>query len=1566
LLAGDLVINEVMFSNGKGLQDADGDQPDWIELHNTGTTAINLAGWRLTDDREELAKWFFPARELEPDEYLVVYASGKNRGTADPASELHANFELQADGEYVALVMPSGAISDSLEDVPAQRHDVSYGRSDEGLLYFTSPTPGEENGLGLLGLVADTRFSRDRGIYEAPIEVAIATSTPHAVIRYTTDGSAPSGTNGTIYTGPIVISQTTTLRAAAFASGYVSSNVDTQTYLFLADVLGQQGVPDGYPSQWSDYPADYDVDPEIVNSPQYGGQLLSSLASIPSLSLVLEASDLFGPSGIYQHPQQDGVDWERPVSAEWINPDGSEGFQVDAGLRIQGAASRDPAFSPKHSLRLLFKAEYGDGSLSFPVFGTEVDEFETLVLRAGYNNSWVHRESGQRRRALYIHDQFMRDTQLAMGRLSSSGSFVHLYINGMYWGLYNPVERPDANFAAAHLGGEEEDWDVIAAGSLVDGDIGAWAQLMSTVEQNLADGVTPYVSTPSGYALVQQWLDVESFADYMILNIYAGNLDWPFRNWYAARRRETGATFQFFSWDAERVMVDVNQDVTRANSPNSPGRIWAKLRSNPEFRLLVSDRLHEHLFNDGALSDSNALARFEALAAQVEPTVLGESARWGDYRRDVHPYQFGPYDLYTPQHWQTELNWLRDNYFPARRDIVLEQFRTPNSVASDPPYYAEPLYPSVAAPEFNQHGGLVTTEFLATLSGPAGATIYYTTDGSDPRLAGGSISPTAIAYSGGGIAIATNRVLKARAVGGGVWSALSQAEFLVHAPASAANITLSEIYYHPYEPTAAESAINANWDANDFEFVELHNTSAQSVDLTGVRFVEGISFDFSGSSLSVLPPDGRVVVVNRTSAFQARYGTGLPVAGTYSGKLDNSGEPLRLVDRDGRTIASVNYDDNGAWPGRADGVGYSLEWIGAGGDYNQPEHWRSSYEYGGSPGAAGSGPLWSIRINEVLSHSAGTEQDAIELYNPTAEDVPIGGWYLSDSSASLRKFRIPDGTVLGAYDYLVFDENQFNPTPATPAANHFALNGAEGDDVWLTAADSPGRLGHVDHVEFGPADDGVTLGPYTTSTGDVHFTALAGATLGGPNSGPRVGPVVISEILYSPLSGNDQFVELKNVSQQPVALYNPTFPLDTWRLTGGIDFVMPPGLVMQPGQTMLVVQIDPTLYRSIYSVPGDMLVVGPYDGTLNVSGESVRLRRPRNPVVTAEGTIVPYVVIDQVRYDDRNPWPSEAFGRNAALHRTEDSAYGDDPLNWQVRLSTGNPPRVAEVLLAKSSWSDEFLQQLQAAGFGEGGYSMPAGAAQLSPLPWGDLNQVKVRFSHDVLVDAGDLRIYGINRPAYSVAAFDYDSESFVATWTLTDPILPDKLLLDLDEEIQDTNGSPLDGNWINGVSAFPSGNGFVDTDDRFELRLNVVPGDVDRNQLVDRLDAAGVIAHLITGIGDRYDPLFDINADGRVSVTDVRLLMRNFPSTLPAGEPNPGAGSEPLEAVDSIFDRLGGGGVSASTTSFRSASTASEAIPPLPATSPTAPPSDASPLKTLQVVRRKGRTPVPEVVDRL
>ncbi|MBN2476227.1 MAG: lamin tail domain-containing protein [Pirellulales bacterium] len=1144
-----------------------------------------------------------------------------------------------ADGDF--LILPELVATSNLDDPQ----------------YMTSPTPGAENIAGYLGLVADTRFSHDRGFYSAAIDVEITSDTPGAEIRYTLDGSKPTATTGTVYSGAIHVETTTMLRAAAFRPGYLSTNVDTQTYLF-PEAVATQTRPAGYPTSWGAEPsADYDVDQNVSASGQYHDRFLQGLVSIPTVSLVLPMQDFFGPSGLYANTTNSYL--EKEASAELIFPDGTQGFQIDAGLKIQGGASREAYKAIKHSMSLRFRALYGAGRLDFPLFDdSPVESFNSIQFRAMYNNSWIHSDSGQRQRAQMIRDQWARDSLLEMGQDDAGrGSYVNLYVNGLFWGVYNLHERPEATHYADYNGGDDERLDALNGGVAIDGSLTAYNEMKATVAGGDWDAI-------------QQVLDVDNYIDWTIIERFGGNQDLKNDgNWRAAGGGPDDAPWHFYSWDTERILEDVNNTSLPVPASDPPA-LFANLDNLLEFRIRFADRLHMHLFNDGALTPQANIDRWMERADEIDLAIIGESARWGDDRREP-PYT-------RDAEWVTERDRLINSYFPYRTQNIINRYRS------------DGLYPNTAAPVFYvngsyRYGGLIASTDQLTM--PASGTVYYTIDGSDPRLPGGGVNWAHVQQTTGApITLSHSAVVRARALSGGEWSALNEAEYFVDTQATAASLVISELNYNPYAPADGDDA----YDNDDFEFIELVNTSGQTIDLSGVHFAEGVVFDFFGSAVTALAPQQRAVIARNTAAFQLRYGTGITLAGQYDGQLDNDGDRITLRDWQEAPIVAFRYNDGGNWPGRADGNGASLELIDpAAVPATEPERalfledgdqWRSSSEYGGSPGSEGAGPQNDVVINEVLSHTDWPESDTIELHNTTGAAIDIGGWYLSDTNGNYAKFRIPGGTSIPAGGYVVFDEDDFNPTPLTPGPNDFALDGAHGDDVWLLEGDAAGNLVRfVDHLEFGAAVNGESFGRWPNGNGDPYpMTEPTLDPADGQNSGPRVGPVLITEVHYNPgafdVDADYEFIEICNPTGE-------TVDLTGWRIRKGIDFDFDPGTLLASGETVVVVGFDPgdatrlSAFRDAYGIDASVRILGGYDGRLENVGERVQLQRPDAPPAD-EPDFIPHLLEDEVRYGNLAPWPVEADGGGQSLNRVASGAWGNDSASWYAAPPTPGTPSI--------------------------------------------------------------------------------------------------------------------------------------------------------------------------------------------------------------------------------------------------------------------------------------------------
>jgi hypothetical protein len=599
------------------------------------------------------------------------------------------------------------------------------------LQYFATPTPGEPNVSGVFGFVADTKFGgvieepgvfHDAGYYDAPFHVTLSTATPDAEIRYTTSGTPPTATTGSVYTTPIAISGTTTLRVAAFKPGYAATDVDTQSYIFPAQVLQQSGA--GLPAydSWGhdkngdgQEDPDWDVDPEIVNSTNSANRFSASdLLSVPTISLALPFVDMFGTGG--QGIYIAGAGSERAASIEIIQNDGSEGVRINGSVEIQGGTSDDRWKDDKLSMQLKFKAPYGPTKLNYDVFGNGATEsFDTLILDGVLNYSWVHStRSEQRASAKYIQDQFVADLQNAMGGFAPHGQYMHLFINGLYWGMYYVHERPDETFNSDYQGGDKDEWNVIKhnPNTVVNNALTNLAGTTATSDYNQLVALAAMdLTNDANYQAVAAKLDIDNFIDYLLVNWYTGNDDWPAKNWYASRQAAPEGKWRFHSWDAEHVLK--SSSINRVGE--SPNGLHARLATSSVYRQRFGDRVQQHFFGDGVLTPQNTAAMYQARMTEIDAAIRGESARWGD-NSAATPY--------TRTNWLTTQNTLLSSYFPLRTSVVLSQLRSAG------------LFPNVSAPTAATSSGEVAAGTSIALADPnaVGGTIYYTLDGSEPSV----------------------------------------------------------------------------------------------------------------------------------------------------------------------------------------------------------------------------------------------------------------------------------------------------------------------------------------------------------------------------------------------------------------------------------------------------------------------------------------------------------------------------------------------------------------------------------------------------------------------------------------------------------------------------------------------------------------------------------------------------------------------------------------------------------------------------------------------------------------
>jgi hypothetical protein len=355
-------------------------------------------------------------------------------------------------------------------------------------------------------------------------------------------------------------------------------------------------------------------------------------------------------------------------------------------------------------------------------------------------------------------------------------------------------------------------------------------------------------------------------------------------------------------------------------------------------------------------------------------------------------------------------------------------------------------------------------------------------------------------------------------------------------------------------------------------------------------------------------------------------------------------------------------------------------------------------------------------VSELLSHTDPPLEDAVEIQNRAGTNVNISGWWLSNSRANRKRYLIPSGPAVppGGFRVIYEGANATTGFNSTTAADPFTFNSAHGDSVVLSQVDANGNLtGYIIYEEFEAAANGISFGHYDTSVGgDYKFVAMSGTTFGADeannvadfrkgtgktNAYPKIGPVVLNEIMFAPkrtLFGTnvvvkqnpeEEYIELRNITSSSVPLYDPLYPTNHWRLQKAIEFVFPT-ISLAPNSFCIVVGFNPSTnaaalanFRSRYNVSNDVLILGPWIGQLNDSGDSIEFYRP-DPVQLPphpDAGFVPFVRIDKVNYKTSGSWPGGANETGFSLQRKNSLLFGNDPFNWASDAPTAGRASVA-------------------------------------------------------------------------------------------------------------------------------------------------------------------------------------------------------------------------------------------------------------------------------------------------
>ena len=570
-----VVINEVVSLNSTLIKDADDDYSDWIELYNSGDTAVNLAGCGLSDRAGEPFKWTFPEVTIPAGGYLLVFASGKDKFDIH---ERHTSFKISSDGEAVVLTAPDGTTVDHVE-APAIPVDVSWGRVPDGgaeIAFFDAPTPGEANSAtGGTEFAGDVTMSMPGGFYQGSVTVELTAETSDAEIRYTSDGSEPDK-HSSLYSSPIAISETTVIRAREIGKGMLPGPIVTKTYF-----LG-------------------------VNS------------TLPIFSLATEYMD-----DIYNGYA--GKD-EKPVHIEMYETDGSEAFALDGGMNLHGLI----AYSlPQKALAFFARNRYGEGTIKHRMFpNIPVDEYKAFILRSSGN------DIGRTFFMDGLVESLVEDIDLdTMGYRPSL-----VYVNGEYWGIHNLREKQNENYLAAHHDIDPDNVDMLEAVAytdhpvVIEGDLDHYNVLLDYLENN-------NIAEAAHYEYIQTQMDVDNFIDYLTLEIYSSNWDWPFQNmkWWRPRTEDgrwrwivydLDTTFGQHVWEGKSYLERVADSEESMRTPLWSKYILVRLLENETFRNNFINRVADQL--NTIYQPDVVIARIEDMASAIEPEMLSHIARWKD------------------------------------------------------------------------------------------------------------------------------------------------------------------------------------------------------------------------------------------------------------------------------------------------------------------------------------------------------------------------------------------------------------------------------------------------------------------------------------------------------------------------------------------------------------------------------------------------------------------------------------------------------------------------------------------------------------------------------------------------------------------------------------------------------------------------------------------------------------------------------------------------------------------------------------------------------------------------
>ncbi len=874
---------------------------------------------------------------------------------------------------------------------------------------------------------------------------------------------------------------------------------------------------------------------------------------------------------------------------------------------------------------------------------------------------------------------------------------VRVHTNGVFFSTYDLIEDADERFLERlgfdGRGALYKMYQALTSSyAYVEKKTREWEP--NTDLQSLIDALNPSRPLSERSRWVFDNVDIPRAVNYFASRAVINDIDHGHKNYYVYRDSDGSLLWRLLPWDVDLCLgrrwtstygyFDPNIYTNETYLSTSGNRLYRALLDTPAFRAMVAARMRtamDRFLGPPGTTNGWFEERVRGWLDQLDPPDVAMSDADLDY------VQWGSWDP-----WQTAREAgeeILSRFLPGRRWYLETQTVTHGGLIPMSPPDVSPM--AIRRIEFSPASGNQDEEFIElvnTNSWPVDLSgwsirnaVRFVFPGGTILLPGsnlfvcadvGAFRTRAVSPKSNEMAFVTGPFSGHLSSWGEpveLWDDRGRLISVTNYPASPSAwqryVRVTEIMYHPTDPPAGST-----WsDDREFEWIELANLGDAPLNLNGVRFTAGIQWGWTSDVW--LAAGGRVVVARNPTAFALRYDTnGIVVFGPFDGYLDDSGEELKLEDPNNETILEFDYNDAG-WP-QTDGGGATLVMANLAAphdEWGRRQNWAASWVWQGTPGRPE--PDWPpdrVVINEWLAHSD-TTQDWIELHNPGSVAVDIGGWWLSDDLAQLQKYVIPAGTVVEPGGYVVLTEREFNASDSPGCVVPFALSEL-GEAIHLTAVTNGVATSWRQSVVFGASDREVTFGRHVRSDGVVKYPAMGAATPGAANAAPKVGPVTVTEILYAPAAGGMEYIELLPVTNGVVRMYEWTAPTNRWRLTGGISYTFPANTVLTGGQYALVVGGDPAMFRISNGIPAHIQVFGPFTNVLDNAGDAVRLRKPGYP--QPDG-VVPYILVDEVEYDDVWPWPPAGRLEGRSIEKIYPGWYGNDPAHWRAGVPQGTP-----------------------------------------------------------------------------------------------------------------------------------------------------------------------------------------------------------------------------------------------------------------------------------------------------